>query len=141
MKKKTYTKEHIAQKLGIQTYIMSGWEKQFEIEPEINNGEKIYTRKHLAQLRTIKELLYEKGFSLDAAKNYVKHQKTLEGSTLIAAAPLNFDKQQQVSSSSPADLLLQPTKVPLSEQGTQIQQVRKQLLAVKEQLLKISNSL
>ncbi len=143
-KKKKFTKEQNARKLGNQSYIMDGWEKQFDIEPLLRNGEKIYTRKHLSQLRSIKELLYEKGFTIDAAKNYFKDQKDLEGTTLIAASPLNFDSQQKPT--SPLDVLVQPAPIspPLQEQNTQLQQVQEvkdKLKSVREQLLKISNSL
>lgn len=137
-KKKKFTKDQIARKLGIQAYIMDGWEKQFEIEPLLRNGEKIYTRKHLSQLRSIKELLYEKGFTIDAAKNYFKDHKDLEGTTLIAASPLNFDTQQKPT--SPLNLLVQPAPTK-NESSPQLSHVRDKLTSIKEQLLKISNSL
>ena len=131
MKKKKFTKDHIARKLGVQAYIIDGWEKQFELEPLVKNGEKLYTRKHVSQLRTIKELLYEKGFSLDAAKNYFKDQHNLEGTTLIAAAPLNFSVQQKQT----------PVEQTVSTAPNKLSQVRQKLKSVREQLQKISNSL
>ena len=133
-KKKKYTKEQIAAKLGIQAYIIDAWEKQFEIEPLTRNGAKIYTRKNLSQFRSIKELLYEKGLALDAAKKYLKDHTELEGTTLLAASPLNFESQQK-----PEPVVVHTA--PLQKNNQHLEHVRDRLNSVKEQLLKLSNSL
>lgn len=133
-KKKKFTKDQVAHKLGIQAYIMDAWEKQFEIEPLTKNGAKVYTRKNLAQFRSIKELLYEKGLALDAAKKYFKDHTKLEGTTLLAASPLNFEAQHK-----PSEPIVQSASP--KKDTIQLGQVRDKLASVRERLLKISNSL
>lgn len=135
--KNTYTKHQLAEKLGIQTYIMDAWEKQFEIEPAEHDGTKVYTHKHLAQFCSIKELLYERGLALDAAKKYFKDQSHLEGAPLMAASPLNFQPQKQPA--SPYELLMQPA--PHKKQDEHLRLVRDRLSRIRNQLQKLSNSL
>ncbi len=153
-KKKKFTKQQIAKKVGIQSYMMAAWEQQFEISPTIKNGEATYSRKQLGQFKAIKELLYEKGFSMDAAMKYLKDQTELEGTTLIAASPLFFESHTTANISdqqpSQAELILsQPASLPASHDLEKLkahqknleQQVTSKLLGIKEQLLKLSKSL
>lgn len=121
--KETFTKDQIVQEVGIQPYMIAAWEKQFEIAPTLIDGEHRYTTQQLMQLRTIKELLYEKGLSMDAAKKYLHDQPDLEDTTLFAASPLLFQKKQPAHKKSSDE------------------HVMAQLLSIKDKLIKIRNSL
>ena len=138
-KNKKYTKQQVSEKLGIQSYIMDSWEKQFDIVPLLLDGEKIYTRKQLSQLRSIKELLYEKGLALDAAKKYFKDHIELEGTTLLAASPLKFDSQKKATSSF--EMSLQPTASTTTKNSTELKFIREKLNLIREQLRSLSKSL
>jgi DNA-binding transcriptional MerR regulator len=105
---------------------VSAWEKKFNIEPTVQNGEKTYTDEHLATFRSVKELLYEKGLSMDAAKKYMYDRSELEGSTLQAASTLIF-------AAAKAQKPTQPNEA--EKQYTQ------RLLSIKERLVKLRNSL
>lgn len=153
MSQKKFTKDQIAHKIGLQAYILAAWEKQFNIVPLSKNGETLYTRQHLATFRSIKELLYEKGFSMDAAKKYLQDNTAhLEGKTLLAASPLLFETKKEAARQPFA---LHPTVEaskaspklafePLAQrpaQRTIDQDVAAKLLHIKSQLTKISNTL
>lgn len=123
------TQNQIAQKLGIQTYMVVAWEKKFNIEPSFENGEKIYSDKDLATFKSVKELLYEKGLSMDAAKKYLYNSEDLEGTTLQAASTLLF---------TPA----KPSKqVDLMVSSDTEKQLALNLLTLKERLVKLRNVL
>ncbi len=140
-KRKKFTKDQVAKKLGIQTYIMDSWEKQFEIEPTIKDGEQVYSKKQLAKFKSIKELLYEKGLAIDAAKKYIKDHTELEGTTLLAASPLNFDSQQKSANALASSLDLLVQTAPVKNTNKYVTQLRDKLNSVREQLINISNSL
>ena len=156
-KKKKYTKHQIAMKVGIKPYMMAAWEQQFDITPLIKNGEAVYSRKHLAQFKEIRELLYEKGFSMDAAKKYLQDKPDLEGTILLATSPLSFDTQRQEALKeligvSPAEQSSQESSAQqteelhakeqqLEEQRAHEKEITTKLLSIKEQLVKLSNTL
>ena len=87
--KQLYTRSDITQKLGIQSYILSLWEKEFGLATISSaDGQTLYTFQNYEQLKGIKELIYEKGYSLDAAKKALNEH----GSQAIrAASPLLFE--------------------------------------------------
>lgn len=133
-KKKIFTQSQITKKLGLQSYIVLSWEKQFGITPTLKNGDPIYTRHDLAKLRSIKELLYEKGFSIDAAKKYIQDKETIEGATLIAASPLLFESQHTT-----AEKTSHSEQRPTEQSADQA--LMSKLITIRKQLIKISNSL
>ena len=124
-KKKSYTKDQIAQMLGVEGYMIAAWEKQFKVTPLLKDGVPEYTHHEVASFRSIKELLYEKGFSFDAAKKYLQDGSALSGTTLTAASPLHFKQQKELLTA------------PLPEQ----KELAKKLLSIKGQLLKLRQSL
>ena len=151
-KNKKFSKHQMAKKVGIQPYMMAAWENQFDITPDVKNGEAIYSRQHLSRFKVIKELLYEKDCSMDAVKKYLKDNVHLEGTTLMAASPLLFDNQRQEALKE----LIGPAiveQVTPQQKDPQLQvqapqedlsykkEVKTKLLAIKERLLKISQSL
>ena len=128
-KKELLTQSQVAQKLGIQTYMLGAWEKKFNIEPTVNNGQKTYTDQDLATFRSVKELLYEKGLSMDAAMKYLHDGSELEGSALQAGSTLHY-----VAAKPP-----KPTT--LTEQSKTEKQFTQRLLSIKERLVTLRNSL
>lgn len=81
----TFTKTEIAKELGIQTYIIALWEKQFGIHASIVNGEPHYSEKDRTLLASIKTLLYEKKYTIDQAK---KELNITSEESIIAASGL-----------------------------------------------------
>ncbi len=101
--KEIYTRTDIIQQLGIQSYILSLWEKEFAIAT-INaaDGQLLYTFQGYSQLKRIKELIYEKGYSLDTAKKIIAENKT--ETPIVGASVLHFKPKSE--SSTPLDTAL-----------------------------------
>lgn len=116
---KTYTKAEISQKLGVQSYIITLWEKQFGIQTTISNGEEHYSDLDAARLNSIKELLYEKGYSITAAKQFLEKFPMAHESGIIAASPLLFESNKS-------------SKAPLSNDS-----LLTELLLMKDKLMKL----
>jgi len=64
---------------GLKPHILRYWEQEFrEIRPTKSlRGRRLYTKKDLDAISTIKKLLYEKRFTIDGAKKYLNTQRTL----------------------------------------------------------------
>ncbi len=116
MKKYTYTKNELAKQLDIQTYILALWEKQFGIEVSIEQGEPRYSQENYDFIASIKELLYEKGYTIQEAKKILKVQSTVFEQPIIAASILNLPQ-------SPS------------------QSLKKELLVLKQQLIQLRKHL
>ncbi len=70
--KKTYTKTEVLQKLAVQPYILALWEKKAVIQPVNTENQTLYSSNDVNKLLSVKELLYEKGYNLDAAIKYLQ---------------------------------------------------------------------
>lgn len=77
---KTATKSEVLQRLGIQPYILQVWEKKAAVSPLLHKGDAHYTEADLEKLSALKELLYEKGYTLDAAVRLLNENKPLHNS-------------------------------------------------------------
>ena len=64
---------------GLKPHILRYWEQEFRnIKPvKSSRGQRLYTKKDLDAIFTIKNLLYEKRFTIDGAKKYLNTQSTL----------------------------------------------------------------
>jgi DNA-binding transcriptional MerR regulator len=64
---------------GLKPHILRYWEQEFRnIRPvKSSKGQRLYTKKDLDAIFTIKKLLYEKRFTIDGARKYLNTQKTL----------------------------------------------------------------
>jgi len=65
-----YTIGDVSAKTGVKPYILRYWEKEFPyLQPMKNRvGHRLYSRRDLFIIMKIKELLYEKGYSIPGAK-------------------------------------------------------------------------
>ena len=67
----------VSKSLNIPQYILRFWEKKFSIIKPIQkaNGRRYYTKKDLDNLIEIKDLLYEKKYSLKGAQKVLESKK------------------------------------------------------------------
>jgi len=65
-----YTIGNVADITGVKSYILRYWEKEFPFLQPIKNkaGHRVYTRRDIFIIHNIKELLYNKGYSINGAK-------------------------------------------------------------------------
>ena len=70
-----YSISEVAGMLGLEAYVLRFWEREFpHLRPRKNRaGNRIYQQKDIEQLMQIKHLLYEKGFTIEGARNYLKN--------------------------------------------------------------------
>jgi DNA-binding transcriptional MerR regulator len=64
---------------GLKPYILRYWEQEFrDIKPvKSPKGQRLYRRKDLDAIFTIKGLLYDKKFTIDGARMYLSRQRHL----------------------------------------------------------------
>lgn len=65
-----YTIGDVADLTGIKPYVLRYWEKEFPFLQPMKNkaGHRLYSRRDIFIIRSIQELLYEKGYSIAGAK-------------------------------------------------------------------------
>jgi DNA-binding transcriptional MerR regulator len=69
-----YSISEVASMLNLKAYVLRFWEKEFpHLRPKKNRaGNRTYQQKDIEQLLHIKHLLYDKGFTIDGARNFLK---------------------------------------------------------------------
>ncbi len=74
-KEKVYYKiGEVADILKVGTYVVRYWEKEFKfIKPlKLNSSHRLYSKKEIEKLLVVKDLLYDKKFTIKGAKNALK---------------------------------------------------------------------
>jgi DNA-binding transcriptional MerR regulator len=68
--KEFFSIREVADMLEIKPYILRYWEKEFAVlKPKRNRvGRRYYSRKDIDMIRSIKKILYEKGYTIAGAK-------------------------------------------------------------------------
>jgi DNA-binding transcriptional MerR regulator len=76
----------VSQMLGLEAYVLRFWEKEFtQLRPKKNRaGNRVYQQKDIEMLIQIKHLLYDKGFTIEGARNYFKGEGRTNGDKLKA---------------------------------------------------------
>ncbi len=88
MKKKKFRIGELAQKLGVERFVIRFWEKEFDLaSPRSIGGQRFYDLEDLAMFTRIKELLYEKGFTISGAKKQLEVSDTAAAEIQRIEAP------------------------------------------------------
>lgn len=74
-----YRIREVCEFTGLKPHILRYWEQEFrDIRPtKSSKGQRLYRKRDLDAIFTIKKLLYEKRYTIDGAKKYLQTQKTL----------------------------------------------------------------
>jgi DNA-binding transcriptional MerR regulator len=69
-----YSISEVAEMVGVVPYVLRFWEKEFpHIKPRKNRaGNRTYQAKDIQRITQIKRLLYEQGFTIEGARNFLK---------------------------------------------------------------------
>lgn len=80
----------VSQIVGVEPYVLRYWESEFPgLSPKKSNtGQRMFRRKDVELLLSIKDLLYEKKFTIEGARKALKAEKTAEP----AAAPVRQEE-------------------------------------------------
>ena len=81
---KYYSISAVARMFNLEAYVLRFWEKEFnQLHPKKNRaGNRIYRQKDIDLLRQIKYLLYDKGYTIEGARNYLKAEGKNNGDKL-----------------------------------------------------------
>jgi DNA-binding transcriptional MerR regulator len=74
-----YRIREVCEFTGLKPHILRYWEQEFrDIKPAKSaKGQRLYRRRDLDVIFTIKKLLYEKRYTIDGARKYLHTQKNL----------------------------------------------------------------
>ena len=75
-----YTISNVSKKLKIPPHVLRFWEKKFNlIKPKKNkSGRRYYSNQDMVNLEIIKDLLYNKGYTIVGAINHMKNNNRLD---------------------------------------------------------------
>ena len=97
IKKLYYSIGDVSQMTGLKQYVLRYWETEFSIlNPEKNKaGNRRYKKEDIKIIRHIKELLYDKKFTIRGAKQYLKdYYKNQDGdSSIVNISSQTVDKE------------------------------------------------
>lgn len=94
MEKRKFRIGELAQNIGVQQFVIRFWEKEFGIKPARSlGGQRFYQEKELRKFELIKELLYEKKFTIAGAKLELK-QKRERLDRIIPSKATTFELDQ-----------------------------------------------
>ena len=67
----------VSELLGLPSYVLRFWETEFKrIKPKrSSSGQRLYRKSDVAFIATVKHLLYEKGFTISGARQYLRSKR------------------------------------------------------------------
>lgn len=154
MSKRKFRIGDLAEELDLKKFVIRFWEKEFDLQADRSfGGQRYYTEDDLAQFSMIKDLLYNKGFTIIGARQQLKTLKkrpnisekieklqTIEETSTIKAPE---EKAQE-----PLEMHQNPDVQPASVEKIIVEYVPKipenfllNLKTAKEKLLQIRSSL
>lgn len=79
IEKRTFRIGELAEQLAVERFVIRFWEREFAIRARRSpGGQRFYDERDLKKFSTIKELLYERGFTIAGAKKHLKNVRTLK---------------------------------------------------------------
>jgi|SRR3990167_5962491 len=95
MQKQQFRIGQLAKAVGVERFVIRFWEKEFGIKSHRSpGGQRFYTEKELATFHLIKELLYDKKFTIEGAKQELKNKKNAK--VIIASSKTTMNDQELV---------------------------------------------
>ena len=117
MNKRQYRIGDLAKHLNVEKFVIRFWEKELNIKPKRSKGgQRFYQEQDFQTFKTVKDLLYEKKFTIAGAKE-----------------ELQRIKKQDVSLTKPATVI--PTQKVISEI------YKNQLYVLREKIIKLQRKL
>ncbi len=124
--KRYFTIGEVAELCDVKPHVLRYWEQEFtQLRPMKRRGNRRYYQHHeVLMIRRIRELLYERGFTISGARNQLRERGTVGQQVVVLADSLEAEPQDLSAVTSPEP------KVPLMR----IEQVRVELLQIRELL-------
>jgi len=101
MQKQKFRIGKLAKKLQVERFVIRFWEKEFNLKTiRSNGGQRFYNENDFQQFFLIKELLYEKGFTIAGAKKQLKNPEdnpnTIIASKKTTLNPTKYEDQKKI---------------------------------------------
>ena len=124
--KRYFTIGEVAELCDVKPHVLRYWEQEFtQLRPMKRRGNRRYYQHHeVLMIRRIRELLYERGFTISGARNQLRERGMVGQQVVVLADSLEAEPQDLSAVTSPEP------KVPLMR----IEQVRAELLQIRELL-------
>ena len=128
MEKRKFRIGELATHLAVERFVIRFWEKEFNFKSDRSiGGQRFYDEDDLRKFETIKELLYDKKFTIAGAKKQMSGKKSgPEKLTSIVAS--------QVTS-------MEPSKQPMATSAEFSPELTKKLQTVRARLVKLQQML
>ena len=104
MQKRKFRIGQLAKFIGVERFVVRFWEKEFQLRTlRSDGGQRFYDENDLETFQLIKQLLYERGFTINGAKKQlnstkrkVEKEATVLSKTYITPAQLSETKKVKV---------------------------------------------
>ncbi len=126
MQKRKFRIGELANRVGVERFVIRFWEKEFNIKTDRSNGkQRFYTEDDYNTFKSIKELLYNEGFTIAGAKKHLnsKEKKTETRITLAKKTTIDQHKKE-----------IHKLEKRKEELSTQIIDLQKKLMKLRELL-------
>ncbi len=149
MEKKKIRIGELADHLGVERFVVRFWEKEFGIKAQRSDGgQRFYNERDLKKFETIKELLYEKKFTIAGAKKFLKGQpvkaqdmlqegqapETIIASHVTSMEPEMVKAEPQQIQENAEPILTEAEQAAAELITTQILELHKKLIQLRELL-------
>lgn len=92
MQKKQFRIGELAKKLNVERFVIRFWEKEFNLKPQRSNGgQRFYEERDFTKFQQIKELLHNKRFTINGARQQLSNMKTQ--TAIIGSHKTTLEKQ------------------------------------------------
>ncbi|MBF0274424.1 MAG: MerR family transcriptional regulator [Nitrospinae bacterium] len=87
----------ISKEFNLEPHVLRYWEKEFKsLKPKkTSKGQRIYNKKNIELVRNIKELLYERKYTIDGARKLIEGENKVFSTPSINSVP---DKNSSITS-------------------------------------------
>ena len=137
--KRYFTIGEVSELCGVKPYVLRYWEQEFtQLKPMKRRGNRRYYQHHeVLLIRRIRDLLYDQGFTISGARNQlaevgagrVDAAQAFREEALEAGLPMDEEAHQSAANTVDG---------PITVGGElSLEQVRKELIAIRETLLAI----
>jgi DNA-binding transcriptional MerR regulator len=119
MRKKTFRIGELAKKLLLERFVIRFWEKEFKLKTDRSQGgQRFYTEDDYALFKRIKDLLYNRGFTIHGAKREINELKRVpqHDKEIIGSKKTTFDHNKDIIDSLKKEKALLEKKVLILQQ-------------------------
>ena len=142
--KRYFTIGEVSDLCGVKPYVLRYWEQEFtQLKPMKRRGNRRYYQHHeVLLIRRIRDLLYDQGFTISGARNQLTDAGHAASSAqefraeALASAQLDaYRDHREASRALAADVADGAAHTSVSLEKLTLEQVREELLAIRESLL------